>query len=416
MPAASDVRPAADGAGGIRASLPLILAGFAISFVVVGGGIDTVSVFLNAIDRTEGWSRSMLSLAIGTGAVMAAVSTPLVGAAVDRFGVRVPIAAGVLFLAGGFAIVMRMTEPWHFVGANVLLGVGFAACALLPITIAITVCVPHRTGLALGIAGAGSSAGALVLAPAVQAMIDVVGWRDTYFFLGSAVVLTPLPCLLWALPRGKLRRAAGAVVLPPSTLGRDLRRPGVLPLAAVMVLPGLAMFSISVHLVPYLTGIGHAATVAALALGVMVGVSAVGKVAGGFVADRIGVLRALRWALIVDAVALALLPSAASAAMLGAFVVLHGVTVGTQIAVVPAVAISIFGAERFGTLFGLLQLAAMLASAVGPVASGVIFDSTGHYGMALVMWAAAMVIAAAISFGMRPASRAMVADVPPVAA
>jgi predicted MFS family arabinose efflux permease len=393
------------GAGGLRDALPLLIAGFAISFILIGGGIDTVSVFVNAITRTTDWSRSGLSLGVSVGAVMAALSTPVVGALVDRFGVRLPMTAGVVLLAAGFLILVSMQQPWHFVAANVALGPGFAACALLPITVAVTILVPDRTALALGIIAAGSSAGALALVPAVQVVTETYGWRGGYVALGTAVVLTPLPCLLFALPRGRLRvaRARSATAPPQLRLMQELRRPGVVPLAAVMILPAVVSFSISVHLVPYLAGLGHPGAAAAAALGATIGISAIGKIGGGFAGDRFGPLTTLRCALLLDLVALLLLQHAAGAVALSAFVVLYGLALGTQIAVIPAIAVTVLNAERFGTLFGILQLAAMLASAVGPVASGVIYDRTGQYAGAIVLWLVAMSAAAAVAWWMRAA-------------
>jgi predicted MFS family arabinose efflux permease len=389
-------------AAGLRCSLPLVVAGFVISFVLIGGGIDTVGVFLNALAQATDWSRSQLSLAVSVGATMAALSTPLVGMVVDRCGVRVPMTGGVVLLAIGFLILSTMRQPWHFVAANVFLGPGFAACALLPITIAVAVRIPDRTALALGIVGAGSSAGALVLAPLAQAVVDTVGWRGAYVAMGTAMVVTPLPFLLFALPRGRLR--ASALPDPPTparaALLRELRQPGIAALAAVMILPGLASFSVSVHLVPYLAGIGHTGTMAAAALGATVGISAIGKIGGGLVGDRCGALPTLRLALILDVVALALLLRAAAAAALGAFVVLYGLALGTQIAVIPAIAVTVLDAKRFGTLFGILQLAAMLASAVGPLLSGILFDATGHYGLAILLWMTAMTAAVMVAWSM----------------
>lgn len=393
-----------------RSYLPLVIAGFAISFVLVGGGIDTVSVFINAVSKATNWSRSSMSLGVSVGAACAALATPIVGIAVDRFGVRVPMWVGVGLLTGGFLILESMTQSWHFAAANVLLGPGFAACALLPITVAVSVLIPTRTALALGIVAAGSSAGALVLAPVTQAVIDVFGWRGAYVAMGLAVVLTPVPFLLFVLPRGRLARPGGegqgGVSKPATSLAADLRRPGVAALAGVMILPALAGFSVSVHIVPYLTGLGHSAPLAAAALGGTIGVSAVGKIFGGLVADRIGALLTLRLALVVWAVAFVLLAGAESTAVLAAFVLLYGMALGTQIAVVPAIAVGLLGTARFGALFGILQLAAMLASAVGPLSSGMIFDATGAYSGAIVLWLAAMTMAAAVSFSMSPAAGA----------
>ena len=98
--------------------------------------------------------------------------------------------------------------------------------------------------------------------------------------------------------------------------------------------------------------------------------------------------------------ALLLLQYAASAAALSAFVILYGLALGAQIAVIPAIAVTVLNAERFGTLFGMLQLAAMLASAIGPISAGVIYDKTGQYTGAIVVWVVAMAAAAAIAWRM----------------
>lgn len=399
-------------AGDLADSWPLIAGGFVISFVMVGGGIDTVGVFLNALSVAMGWSRSSLSLGVSLGAASAALSTPFVGMLIDRFGVRVPVAIGTALLGVGFSVLMVMEAPWHFIAANLILGPGFAACALLPITIAVTIRVPHRTTLALGIVAAGASAGALVLAPGMQAVVEAFGWRTAYVAMGIAMIATPLPILLFVLPAGRLREVTpqkGGLAEERPLLRELGQRPGVVALTAVMVLPALTSFSISVHLVPYLTGLGHAGTTAASALGAAIGVSAIGKIAGGWMGDRLGALATLRLALGVGAAGLAVLTYATSSAALAFFVVCHGISLGTYVALMPAIAIRVLGSERFGTIFGLLQLAAMLASAVGPVASGVIFDETGSYAGAIVLWFSAVLAAGALAFWIPSGSPPLIA-------
>ena len=400
----------------LRHAWPLISAGFVIAFVLVGGGINTVSVFLNAIARGTDWSRSSLSLAVSVGALSAALVTPLVGAAVDRFGVRLPMAIGALLLAAGFGILVGMTQSWHFVAANVVLGAGFAAAGMFPITLAVTVCVPARTALALGIVGAGSSAGALVMAPSVQSVIDALGWRGAYVAMGALVVLTPLPFIAFVLPRGRLSSpAASAAVARSNGSPRSRWSPGMGLLAVVMMLPALATFSVTVHLVPYLTQLGHAGATAATALGATIGISAIGKIGGGYVADRWGALPTLRGALVLWVMALAALHHAAAISMLSLFVCLYGVALGTQLSVIPTIAVGVLGNERFGGLFGLLQLGAALAAAIGPVASGMIFDATGAYDGALALWIGAVSGAALTAWLMQPptTSIAALAEVTP---
>jgi MFS family permease len=302
-----------------------------------------------------------------------------------------------------------MQAPWHFAAANVFLGSGFAACALLPITVAITVVVRDRTALALGIAAAGASAGALVLAPLLQAVVEELGWRGSYMVLGTAVVLTPLPFLAFVLPRGRIERSPAHERPRPAlpSLG-ELSQPGMRGLVALMVLPGLVMLAVSVHLVPHLTGSGLSGKAAALALGATIGISAVGKIVGGGLADRFGSLQMMRVALFLGVGAMALLPSEATTSSLVGFVVLYGLALGTYVAVTPALAREILGENRFGTLFGVLQLVAMLAAAAGPIAAGALFDATGHYTEAIGLWGGAFACALLVALAIgRPVAQAL---------
>ena len=386
----------------LRVALPLLVAGFCIQFALIGGGVNTVSVFLNALTAAEGWSRQSLSLGVAIGALGAGLATPLVGILIDRVGVRIPMTIGVGLLGCGFGVLASMSEPWHFVAANALLGPGFAASAMLPITVAVAVRVPQKTALALGVVSVGSSVGALLLAPLAQAAIDAVGWRGAYGFMAMLIVLTPIPCLLFALPRGPLRRdGAGSGVRPRLDLAGELRRPGVLRLCGVMVLPGLVSFGVNVHMVPLLTDRGHSAAFAASVLGATIGVSALGKLSGGALGDRLGAIATLRAALLFKAIAIGVLALASSTAAVAVFVVTDGLAVGAQIAVMPVIALSILGRERFATLFGLLSLAAAMAIAVAPVVPGAIRDSTGSYDGALLFWGTALLAAVAVAFTLR---------------
>jgi MFS family permease len=169
--------------------------------------------------------------------------------------------------------------------------------------------------------------------------------------------------------------------------------------------------------VPFLSGIGHATTLAAGALGAAIGISAVGKLAGGYLGDRVGALRALQLALVLDAAAVALLPFVASVPLLVGFVVLHGLAIGTEVAVTPVIALAVLGKDRFATLYGLLQLGSTVAVGVAPVVPGLVFDATGSYAGALLFWLATILVGVGIAFAMRlpEASAAPVPQAPGLA-
>jgi len=62
--------------GSLRSAWPLLFAGFVINFVLMGGMVDTISVFTHAIAEAEGWSRSSLSGGVTLAAAAAAFVTP----------------------------------------------------------------------------------------------------------------------------------------------------------------------------------------------------------------------------------------------------------------------------------------------------------------------------------------------------
>jgi len=312
---------------------------------------------------------------------------------------------GLFAFVAGFALLITMAAPWQWAAAQLFLGTGFAFTAVFPITIAVTVCVKQRTALALGIVAVGASAGTLVCAPLLQAAVDAVGWRNTYVGLAGAVVLIPIPLLLFALPRGPLPREpqqpSEAGVSLRAAIGRELRRPAVRALAGLMFIPAFVSFGIHVHLVDLLTELGNTARVAATALGVAVGVSALGKLAGGFAGDRFGELNTFRMALVLELLAVVALSLSAALIPLALFTLAHGLAMGTRIAVIPVIAIAVLGSERCATRFGLLQLVTTLGAALAPLVPGVIYDQTGSYDGAVGIWLVAILAGIAIAFRMR---------------
>jgi predicted MFS family arabinose efflux permease len=309
---------------------------------------------------------------------------------------------GLLLFAAGYALLVTMRDPAQWLLAQVFLGSGFAFSAILPVTVAVTLSVPQRTSLALGIAAAGASVGTLVLAPLFQLMIDAFGWRVTYRVVGTALVLVPVPFVLLCMPKGRLRREgdvgpeAGVV-----SLRDDLRRPEVLLLACIMLVPAMVSFGVHVHLVPLLTDAGHGPALSAAALGTAIGISAVGKVAGGLVGDRLGPLRAFRVAMLTEGAAVAALGAAASAPLVGLFVVAHGLALGTRVSVLPVIAMRILGTRRFGTRFGLLQLVITMGAAAAPLVPALIRDTTGSYRGAVGFWVGAVTLGVLLAFRLR---------------
>ena len=222
------------------------------------------------------------------------------------------IAVTLAFFACGFPL----SVTWFF-GWRLLSGIAGGAIMVL---VAATV-LPHvpaeRRGLAsgaiflgigLGIAGSGT------LVPPLLSL----GLQQTWFGLGLlAVVLTAASWFAW--PGGTLQEAPAQSAAPAATPS------GVYLLFAQYAFMAAGLVPAMVFLVDYVArGLGDGAHIGAM-IWVMYGLgSIVGPVTYGFLADKLGARVSIRVVLVVQAIAVGLLPFASSFTALAVLAVLLG--------------------------------------------------------------------------------------------
>jgi nitrate/nitrite transporter NarK len=84
----------------------------------------------------------------------------------------------------------------------------------------------------------------------------------------------------------------------------------------------------------------------------------------------------------------------------------------------PLVMIESLGLKRLGSIMGITGIFFTLGAAVGPIATGRIFDATGSYGIAIASFFAMVLMCAVAIFGCRPLDREqgrVAASAPPLA-
>ena len=108
------------------------------------------------------------------------------GAASDRFGPRRVLLVGAAALGLGLLVTARAGSLGVALAAYGLgVGVG-VACAYVPMVALVGAWFERRRTLALGVAVAGIGIGTLTIPPATAALIEAVGWRDSYLVLAAA--------------------------------------------------------------------------------------------------------------------------------------------------------------------------------------------------------------------------------------
>ena len=369
---------------------------FATLFLI-WGPVNAGSVFFLPVVKHFGWSRALFSLLVATAPLAAGFSSPAIGSIMDRYGERRIMIAGAMMVALSFIALSRADSAAAFFVIFVVLGVGISASTIIPSALVITSWFREQRGIALGIAFAGIPLGGTAVTIAASYIVQHSGFRTGYFAMAIPILLVvvPLLALFMRTPseheKTRVAGRAAAATLPGLEVGEALRSRSFWMLAIAEVFFATAGVGLRVHLVPFLTGVGYSPTLAAEILGAMFVFSAIGSSAVGAVADRLGGRATLSIVFFAGAAGMAALLGASHVIAVVAFVVVFGLVRETH--VLPIAITESLGAKRLGTILGFLALFTTFGYAAGPVIAGGIFDRTGSYTGALILFVALGIVA-----------------------
>jgi MFS family permease len=173
----------------------LAIAGLAM-FASGPGQSHTFSVFITPIGQSLGITTTAVSSAYAVATLAAAFGLPYVGRMVDRFGVRHVL----LLVASLFGLAQI---GFGAIGNLALLALGFAALRFLGQG-SLMLCSANlvsqwfsrKRGFALSLMGLGFAATMAAHPPLAQWLIDSVGWREAWLWLGIVTWLLLLPPIL----------------------------------------------------------------------------------------------------------------------------------------------------------------------------------------------------------------------------
>lgn len=356
------------------------------------GGIYAWSTFVPALHTTWGLSMAQAQLLFGGLIGVFTLTMVPAGRLLRRIGPK-PIAAfgGILF-AAGFLLATGSGGRFGIllVGISLLAGMGTGCCYVSALT-AGAAWFPERKGLVTGLAVAGFGGGAVLLAFLGQWLL---AWgMDVLRVLG--VVGGMYGVVITAAARHLCLPTPPAAPRSKSTGGqyRDRFFGGLLVGMFAGTFAGLALIG---NLKPLAldSGLGEGVATGAIAL-FSLG-NAAGRVAWGWLADRLG--RRTGW-LSLAFLALATAALAMARGHGAAFLVasaLVGFGFGACFVIYAALVASHYGVERLGEVYPLVFLAYGLSGIAGPATAGWLLDITGGYGMALALCLAVPVAAAVL--------------------
>ncbi len=371
---------------------------FATMFLI-WGPVNASGVFFIPVVKQFGWSRGFFSLLVATAPLAAGLSSPAVGWLMDRSGARQVMIAGASIVALSFIALSRANSAAEFLIVFVFLGVGITASTIIPSALVITNWFQANRGVALGIAFAGIPLGGTGITIFANYVVLHYGFRAGYFAMAIPIVLIVIP-LIAALVRTrpdaqagvKVPIAAGDLTVPGLEVREALRSRSFWMIAIAEVAFATASVGIRVHLIPYLTGIGYTPTIAAGLFAAMFVFSAIGSFAVGSLADRRGGRVMLTLVFVTGAAGMAALLAAEHFAAVAVFILVFGLVRETH--VLPLVIGESLGVRRLGSILGLQALFTTFGFAAGPAIAGRIFDVTGSYSGAWILFTAMALVSA----------------------
>jgi len=384
-----------------------VVGAWLVCALLFGSAIPTSGLYYRAVTLAFHTSRAGVSLLTSVGAVGMCLGALVSGALLIRWPAQRVIMAGALLEAMGFVLASRAHSFRLLLGANSLLGLGVGIGALIPVSFIIGNWFGTGAGLAMGLAMTGTSIGGSVMALVINFLLSHWGWRTAYWVLALPVMLIILP--LGLVLRGSPPQSVGAGTPAPHLYGLEvgvaLHGREFWLIALCQFLFGAVAAGILAHLPSYLQGLGYRAGQAALAVSVALGITAIGKISLGLVADRIGSRVTVSLNFLLEGMGVVLLIGAARPAFLIAGIACYGVSWGAPLALLPLLTIESLGLKRYGAISGLTNLAFTAGNVIGPLAAGRVFDLTGSYRPAFVAMALAVMIDAMAVLACRPLAR-----------
>lgn len=379
----------------------LLLAAF------VGASISGVEgrilgVLMKPMSEAYGWGRAEISLAplMLSGAVL--IMSPLMGSLADRYGSRTIVLYGIPLTALSLAST-------GLAGDNLLVFYALFTIAALVAPAAGPIVWSHgvasrfqkHRGLALGISMAGISALGTVVPIITHIAYSALDIQLTWALLGIYVFVLAFPLAWWFFfpgPGDKARQMQSSGPQSASVPGMDFR--GAVTsglfwrLAMAMMITAFVCGTFHIHFVAMMTDRELGGMTAAALFGAMGPATFIGRLLGGNLLDRYFAPYIAAGTLMLPLMAcvLMLLPETTVIVAI-AIASLIGFALGMEGDVVAFLSARYFGLRHYGKIYGMLFGIYVLGSGVGAFVAGSIFDTTGSYHLAFVVFIPALLAA-----------------------
>ena len=270
-------------------------------WVIVGAGIVatgisqgamvSLSIFLQPMSESMGWSRSGISAAAFLSWLSLGAGSLVWGTLSDRFGTRAVVLSGATLLGIGMVTASRASTLGQF---QLLFGVivGFAAGSFYaPMMATTTRWFTRHRSLAVALVSSGIGVGSMTVAPFARFIITNYDWRVAMLVIGDMAWLLIIPAAFLIRKPPATPIACGPASVGEGrefTAAEALRTPQFAAIALTHFACCAAHSGPIFHMVTNAIDHGVSAMAAATVLSTASLASLGGRIVCGLVADRVG--------------------------------------------------------------------------------------------------------------------------------
>ena len=382
--------------------LVIMLAGATLVSATLGIR-QVFGLFLQPISMELGAGFQLFSLAIAIQNLLWGLSSPVFGAAADRYGPWRVAAIGALLYGGGlFLMASFVTDAGIFIG-QILIGLGLGSAGIsIAIGAVARAAPPEKRSLAMGLVTSFGSFGQFALVPMTQILMVQGGWQFALLML--SVIMASMVAVAMGLrtPAGSARPIEGPILTIGATLQQAVSSRDYILLTVGFFVCGLQLVFITTHLPTYLHDAGLSPDISSWALALIGLFNIIGAFVCGWLGGVVSKKKSLATVYLLRGITIAAFilipPTPVTALLFGACMGL--LWLGT-IPLTSGLIVVFFGPRYLSMLYGLVFLSHQIGSFVGAWLGGIWYDWFGNYEAMWWLNAAAGLFAFAVNWAIR---------------